>query len=72
MLYIEKRARPNLELVTSFLTTRVSQPTEEDWKKLKGRAVVDEWYRNGGNNDLVEFEIYGSIHYRWTKTTLER
>ena len=39
MLYIEKRGRPDMELVTSFLTTRVSNPTEEDWAKLK-RAVT--------------------------------
>ena len=39
LLYIEKRCRPDMELVTAFLTTRVSNPTEEDWKKLK-RAVT--------------------------------
>ena len=39
MLYIEKRGRPDMELTTSFLTTRVSKPTQEDWGKLK-RAVT--------------------------------
>ena len=39
MLYIEKRGRPDLELVTAFLTTRVSNSTHEDWDKLK-RAIT--------------------------------
>ena len=34
LLYLEKRARPDLELAVSFLTTRVSDPTEQDWNKL--------------------------------------
>ena len=35
LLYLEKRARPDIETAVSFLTTRVSNPTTDDWKKLK-------------------------------------
>ena len=34
LLYIKKRARPDMELVTAFLTTKVSNPMEEDCNKL--------------------------------------
>ena len=35
LLYIEKRARPDLETAVAFLCTRVSEPDIDDWKKLK-------------------------------------
>ena len=35
LLYIERRGRPDIETAVSFLTTRVSNPDEDDWKKLK-------------------------------------
>ena len=35
VLHTVKRARPYLETLWSFLTTRVSKSTEEDWKKLR-------------------------------------
>ena len=35
LLYITKRARPDLETLLSFLTKRVTKSTVEDWKKLK-------------------------------------
>ena len=35
LLYITKRARPDLETLISFLTMRVSKSTEQDWAKLK-------------------------------------
>jgi hypothetical protein len=34
LLYMAKRARPDILLAVSFLTTRVNQPTEHDWNKL--------------------------------------
>ena len=37
--YLEKRGRPDLEPTVAFLSTRVSCPTEEDWKKLE-RALA--------------------------------
>ncbi len=34
LLYLAKRARPDILTVTSFLCTRVKAPTEEDLTKL--------------------------------------
>ena len=35
LLWVMKRGRPDIETVISFLCTRVSDPTEEDWDKLR-------------------------------------
>jgi len=35
LLYLAKRARPDLLTAVSFLATRVSQPTGQDWAKLE-------------------------------------
>ena len=35
LLYITKRARPDIETGIAFMTTRVLKSTEEDWRKLK-------------------------------------
>ena len=35
LLYITKRARPDLKTLLSFLTMRVSKSTVEDWNKSK-------------------------------------
>ena len=35
LLWIMKRSRPDLELTVSFLSTRVKEPTKEDWNKFK-------------------------------------
>ena len=35
MLYITKRARPDIETSVSYLCTRVSKSTDDDWKKLR-------------------------------------
>ena len=35
LLYISKRARIDIDLTISFLCTRVSKSTEEDWEKLR-------------------------------------
>lgn len=39
LLYILKRARPDLAPAVPFLTTRVCDPTDDDWKKL--RQVIE-------------------------------
>ena len=33
-MFLGKRARPDILMGISFLSTRVLKPTEEDWKKL--------------------------------------
>lgn len=35
LLWVMKRGRPDIELAISFLCTRVSKPTSEDWYKLR-------------------------------------
>ena len=35
LLFLCKRARPDIEPLVSFLTTRVKEPDEDDWGKLK-------------------------------------
>jgi hypothetical protein len=35
LLFLSKRARPDLQQAIGFLTTRVKGPTTDDWKKLK-------------------------------------
>ncbi|KAG7339953.1 reverse transcriptase RNA-dependent DNA polymerase [Nitzschia inconspicua] len=39
LLYLCKRARPDLQLAVAFLTTRVQGPDVDDWKKL-GRCLT--------------------------------
>ena len=34
LLYLVKRARPDLETLVSFLTMRVTKSDVDDWKKL--------------------------------------
>ena len=34
LLYLSQRGRPDLQLATAFLCTRVKAPNEHDWKKL--------------------------------------
>ena len=35
LIFISKRARPNIQPVISYITTRVREPDEDDWKKLR-------------------------------------
>jgi hypothetical protein len=34
LLYVAKRARPDILLTVSFLTMRVKEPDQDDWRKL--------------------------------------
>ena len=38
LLYLCKRTRPDLQTMVAFVTTRVQNPNEDDWKKL-GRCL---------------------------------
>lgn len=35
LLFLCKRARPDVQTAVDFLCTRVKQPDEDDWKKLR-------------------------------------
>ena len=34
LLFVSKRGRPDIQVAVSFLTTQVTQPDEDNWKKL--------------------------------------
>jgi hypothetical protein len=38
-LYVSKQARPDTSLVIAFLTMRVREPDEDDWRKLRHLIV---------------------------------
>lgn len=67
LLFLMKRGRPDIEPAVSFLMTRVSKSTEEDWGKLKrvlqflNQTVTD--CRYIGANDLESFFTYIDAAY---------
>ncbi|MEM9592233.1 MAG: reverse transcriptase domain-containing protein, partial [Pseudomonadota bacterium] len=61
MLYLSKRARPDLQLAVAFLCTRVSAPDTDDWKKL-GRAVA---YLRGSPKLPLTLEADDSRVVKW-------
>ena len=58
MLFLCKRARPDIQTAVAFLTTRVKGPDEDDWKKLR-RCI--KYLRH--SIDLV-------LHLRWNEDVL--
>ena len=60
ILYLSKRARPDLQTAVSFLTTRIMQPDIDDWKKLS-QCLKYLWGTRGlpmilGGNDEVNLK----------------
>ena len=58
LLYIAKRARPDLLTAVAFLTTRVLSPNEQDWKKLERiikylNGTKDLYLRIRANSDFT-------------------
>ena len=67
LLYIEKRARPDIETAVSFLTTRVDRSDVDDWKKLKRvvqylKQTIDD-VRIIGCNDLQSLYTWVDAAY---------
>ena len=67
LLYIEKRARPDIEMAISYLTTRVNKSDVDDWKKLKRviqylRQTIDD-VRIIGCNDLKSLYTWVDAAY---------
>ncbi len=57
-LYLVKRARPDASVAVAFLTTRVREPDEDDWRKLEHlmdylKSTRDMPLILGGNNSGV-------------------
>ena len=67
LLWVEKRSRPDIELVISFLCTQISCCTEEDWGKLKrllrflNQTIDDE--RIMGADDLLSLLTWIDASY---------
>ena len=61
LLYLEKRARPDIETAVTFLTTRVSSPTSDDWKKLR-RVII---YLSNTIDDIREIGC-DNLHHLFT------
>ena len=61
MLYLCKRARPDMQTAIAFLCTRVKQPDVDDWKKL-ARAIR---YLRGTKDLGLTLEADGSGIIKW-------
>jgi hypothetical protein len=67
LLYLGKRARPDIQLAVAFLTTRVISPDEDDWKKL-GRCLLflkgtmeDDFTLEGNNLQCIKWWVDASF-----------
>ena len=60
-LFISKRARCDLQPAIAFLTTRVKQPTEEDWIKLCKMMH----YLKSTKNDVLTLKTDGTRVIKW-------
>jgi hypothetical protein len=61
MLYLCKRARPDLQTAISFLTTRVTRPDKDDWNKLR-RCIR---YLRGSKDLFLTLETDNGIAVKW-------
>jgi membrane-bound inhibitor of C-type lysozyme len=59
LLYLSKRARPDILLPVTFLCTRVQYPTEQDLKKLK-RVIK---YLNGTKGLIMKIQKTGDVSH---------
>lgn len=60
-LFLCKRARPDLQLTVGFLSTRVRNSTEDDWRKL--RRMIQ--YLRGSSTLALTLEADGSHIVKW-------
>ena len=61
LLYLAKRTRPDLLTAVSFLCTRVTEPDEDDWKKL-GRCLR---FARETRNDKLTLSARGANQIFW-------
>jgi hypothetical protein len=61
LLYLGKRARPDIQPTVSYLTTRVTQPNVSDWNKL-GRAIK---YLRGSKDLWLTLEVKDDLTIEW-------
>eukprot|EP00957_Ditylum_brightwellii_P045862 3479120-Ditylum_brightwellii.AAC.1 len=61
LLFLCKRARPNIQTAVLFLTTRVKRPDKDNWKKL----IQVMKYLRATINLLLRLEADGSGVIKW-------
>jgi hypothetical protein len=61
LLYLCKRARPDLQPTVAYLTTRVTQPNVDDWKKLT-RGIQ---YLRGSKDLYLTLEADDGVAVKW-------
>jgi Reverse transcriptase (RNA-dependent DNA polymerase) len=61
LLYLSKRARPDLQTAVSFLCTRVQSPDVDDWKKL-GRCLT---FLRDTKDEVFTLSADGSWVIKW-------
>jgi hypothetical protein len=61
LLYLCKRVRPDLQPTVAYLTTRVTQPNVDDWKKLTRRIQ----YLHGSKELYLTLEADDGIDIKW-------
>ena len=68
-LYLSKRSRPDIQTAVAFLTTRVKEPDEDDWKKLqrllgylKGTSHLVLTLRDDGRGVMWWLDAAYSVH----------
>ena len=71
LLFLCKRARPDIKTLLSFLTTRVKQPDKDDWGKLrhglmylKG-TLYTKRYLNADNLTNIIWWVDGPFGVHW-------
>ena len=60
-LFVCKRARPDIQTTVAFLTTRVSKPDDDDWKKL--RRLIN--YLRGTKDLVLTLSADGTWVIKW-------
>ena len=60
-MFLCKRARPDVDPVVSFLSTRISNPNESDWLKLVRMLS----FLKGTRNDILTLEVDDSQVLKW-------
>ena len=60
-LFLCKRARPDIQVAVAFLTTRVTEPDEDDWKKLV-RLMK---YLNGSKGLMLTLNASDNNDLKW-------
>ena len=71
LLFLCKRARPDIEPLISFLTIRVKEPDEDDWGKLrhglmylKGTMYM-KWHMSADSLNTIRWWVDASYGVHW-------